>query len=47
MRYGILFDEEDSRKIDDLMKYCELNTVNQLFEYAIETMFHVIEAENE
>ena len=43
MRYGILFNEEDSKKIKWLLEYCELESVDELFSKAIDTMYQVIE----
>jgi hypothetical protein len=47
MRHGILFNEEDSRRIDGLLEYCELESVGDLLSKAIDTMYAVIEASEE
>lgn len=45
MTYEILFDEEYSEKISALIKYTELDSAEELFHKAIDTMFDVIEVE--
>lgn len=47
MRYGIMFNEEDSRRIDKLLNYCELESVSDLLSNAIDTMYQVIEMSEE
>lgn len=42
-----MFDEEDSRKIEGLLAYCELDSVGELLKMAMDTMYDVIEAEKE
>lgn len=42
MKYGIIFNEEDCIRIDMLLKYCELDSVDQLMGHALDTMFDVI-----